>query len=163
MEPTQVLALQFVLSLTGYGLAALWFVGPWLARKPERDALALLVLPHAFRHVGASLLVPGLVGDHLPRRFAVGTAAGDLFTVALALLALVVLRLGWRHARKAVWVMNVVGSADLLANLARGARLAVAPELGAAWFGPAFVVPLMLVAHATLFVFLARGRAAALQ
>jgi hypothetical protein len=51
--------------------------------------------------------------------------------------------------------------ADLLLNLGRGVRLQVASQLGAAWFGPAFIVPGMLVLLVLVFAFLVRGRAGA--
>ena len=157
MEPFQVLLLQALLSFLAYLAIGFWFVRPWLEGKPRNDALMILVLPHAFRHVGVSLLVPGLVDPGLPRSFAVGTATGDLLTVALAWLSLVVLRARWRYAVAVVWVMNLVGCTDLLLNLARGMRLQVAPYLGAAWYGPAFVVPAMLTAHILLFIVLVRA------
>ena len=46
----------------------------------------------------------------------------------------------------------------MLLNLGRGMRLQVASQLGAAWFGPAFIVPAMLVIHILIFVFLVRGK-----
>jgi hypothetical protein len=76
--------------------------------------------------------------------------------VGLALLTLLALRLRWVWAVPLVWLFNVAGTADLLFNLSRGMRLEVAPHLGAAWYGPAFVVPFMLVAHALLFWMLAK-------
>jgi hypothetical protein len=157
MESFQILVLQSALSLAAWALIGGWLVIPWLERKPPDEALMLLVLPHTFRHVGASLLVPGLVAPSMPTGFAMATAAGDLVTVGLAWICLVALRLRWEYAVGLVWVFNIVGTADLLINLSRAVRLGVAPHLGAAWYGPAFVVPLMLVAHVLLFRMLLRG------
>src|ERR1700704_414457 len=53
-----------------------------------------------------------------------------------------------------VLIPSVVGLFDALLNLARGARLHVASQLGAAWFGPAFIVPGMLVIHVLVFLLL---------
>jgi hypothetical protein len=156
MNATQLLIVQFLLSLIAYTLIGWWFVGPWLAKKPKDQALMILVLPHAFRHLGANLLAPGMAAPTLPVEFARATAAGDLLTVGLALLSLVALRVGWRGARAVVWVFNVVGTCDLLLNVARGAHLQVAGHLGAAWYTPAFAVPGMLVAHVMIFAFLLR-------
>jgi hypothetical protein len=68
------------------------------------------------------------------------------------------LRARWRHAIALVWLFNLVGLGDMLSNLANGIRLQVAEHLGAAWFGIAFVVPLMLVVHVLIFAFLADAR-----
>jgi len=61
----------------------------------------------------------------------------------------------------AAWLFNLVGLGDLLLNLGHGVRLQVASQLGAAWFGPAFIVPGMLVIHVLVFVFLVRSKAGA--
>jgi hypothetical protein len=51
----------------------------------------------------------------------------------------------------------------MLHNLFNGVRLQVAPHLGSAWFGIAFVVPMMLVIHLLVFAFLLRDRATGAQ
>ena len=157
----QLLAVQFTLSLLSYAAFGFWFVRPWLRTKPRATALAILVFPQTFRFIGITLLVPGVVGPALPEAFALPTAIGDTVTTALAWLALIALRAGWRLAIPAVWLFNLVGLVDLLLNLGRGARLQVASQLGAAWFGPAFIVPAMLVIHVLIFVFLVRGKTSA--
>lgn len=157
MEAPQLLGLQFTLSLAAYAALGFWFVRPWLESKPRATALSILVFPQTFRFVGVTLLAPGVVEQGLPRTFALPTAVGDTVVTLLAWLSLVALRARWRLAIPAVWLFNVVGLTDLLLNLGRGARLGVASQLGAAWFGPAFIVPGMLVVHVLIFVFLARG------
>jgi len=161
MEAPQLLALQFTLSLLGYAALGLWFVRPWLQTKPRATALAILVVPQTFRFIGVTLLVPGVVGPGLPEAFARHTAIGDIIITVLAWLSLISLRAGWRFAIPAVWLFNLVGLGDLLLNLGHGVRLQVASQLGAAWFGPAFIVPGMLVIHVLVFVFLVRSKAGA--
>jgi hypothetical protein len=156
-----LLVLQFVLSLAAYAAAGWWFIGPWLRTKPLQTALAILLVPQLFRHVGVSLLVPEIVDPTFPQAMARQTAIGDTVTALLAWVALVSLRVGWRHAMAAVWVFNLVGLTDMIVNLINGIRLQVADDLGAAWFGIAFVVPLMLVVHVLIFVFLLKPRGSA--
>jgi hypothetical protein len=157
MEAPQILALQFTLSLFAYAALGFWFIRPWLETKPRAEALSILLFPQTFRFIGVTLLVPGVVEPGLPEAFARGTAIGDLVITVLAWLSLIAIRAGWRLAIPAVWLFNLVGLADLLLNLGRGARLRVASQLGAAWFGPAFIVPGMLVIHVLVFVFLVRS------
>jgi hypothetical protein len=156
MAPIRIFALQFLLSLTAYALIGAWLAAPWLARRPRDPALMLLIAPQTLRHIGVTLLVPGVAAPSLPAEFARQTAAGDLVTSILALACLVALRLRWRARIALVWVFNVVGCADLLLNMAHGARLRVANHLESAWIAPTFVVPGMLVLHVLVFWMLLR-------
>src|SRR5207249_6735234 len=121
------------------------------ARHPRRPTDVSIHRRHLARSGG-----PGL-----PEAFARYTAIGDMVITVLAWLALIALRAGWRFAIPAVWLFNLVGLGDLLLNLGHGVRLQVASQLGAAWFGPAFIVPGMLVIHVLVFVFLVRSKAGA--
>jgi len=153
-----LLVLQFVLSLAAYAAVGWWFIRPWLQAKPVRTALSILLIPQLFRHVGVSLLVPEIVDPTFPEAMARQTAIGDTAAALLAWVALISIRAGWRHAMAAVWTFNLLGLTDMVLNLMNGIRLQVADDLGAAWFGIAFVVPLMLVVHGLIFVFLLGAR-----
>ncbi len=156
MDTQAIFGLQFVLSLIVYALLAKWYVAPWLAGKPVNQALIPLVIPHAFRHIGMVFLVPGVVAQPLPAAFANPAAYGDLLAGVLALLALITLRIGWTGALALVWLFNIVGTVDLL-NALR--HVNVAPDFGAAWYIPTFLVPTLLVTHFMIFArLLKRGR-----
>lgn len=148
MDTLTIFGLQFVLSLTVFGLIAKWFVAPWIAEKPHYLALTILALPHAFRHLGLAFLVPGLTEDTLPREFANFTAYGDFVSGLLAIVVLVALRNNWRFAVPLVWVFNIVGVADLVNALSRASAI---PHLGVTWFIPTFVVPVLIVTHVMVF------------
>jgi hypothetical protein len=160
-EATPLLVFQVVFSLAAYAAVGWWFIRPWLRTKPVRVALSILLIPQLFRHVGVSLLVPEIVDPTFPEAMARQTAIGDTVATLLAWAALVSLRVGWRHAIAAVWIFNLVGLTDMALNLTNGIRLGVADDLGAAWFGIAFVVPLMLVVHFLIFAFLFSTRESA--
>ena len=156
MDTLAIFGLQFFLSVVVWGLIGKWLLAPWLENKSPHDALFWLTLPHAFRHVGMVFLVPGVVAQPLPGAFANPAAYGDLATGVLALLALIALRSGWAGASALVWLFNIVGTVDLL-NALRQAE--VVPDLGAAWYIPTFLVPLLLVTHFMIFArLLKRGR-----
>jgi hypothetical protein len=157
----RLLIFQLLASLAAWGALGFWFLRPWLAGKPVDTALAILLVPQLFRHVGVTLLVEEVVDPGFPFEMARQVAIGDTLAAVLAWTALVALRRGWRRARSLVWLFSVVGFTDMLVNLANGVRFQVADQLGAAWFGIAFVVPLMLVSHVLIFVFLTGGRSAA--
>ena len=158
MESATIFGLQFLLSLIVYALIAKWYVAPWLAAKPVDQALMPLIFPHAFRHIGLLFLVPGVVAEPLPPEFANPAAYGDLTTGVLAILALIALRGGWGVALPLVWLFNVVGTVDLFYAVFRGLSVDAQQGMGAAWYIPTFVVPVLLVTHFMVFARLLRAR-----
>jgi len=148
MDVQAIFGLQFLLSIIAWSVAFAFLLSPTLARLPRREALMWLSLPHAFRHVGLTFLVPGVVDQPLPAAFANPAAYGDLTAGMLALLAIVALRYRWTAATGLVWLFNVVGTLDL-ANALR--HQDVAPLFGATWFIPTMLVPLLLVRNFLIF------------
>jgi hypothetical protein len=112
---------------------------------------------HSFRFIGLAFLVPGVVSPDLPAAYARPAAYGDLIAAVLALLALAVLpgRLGI----VLVWAFNLWGTADLLYAFYQGViGVGLEPgQLGAAYFIPTVVVPLLLITHGLVFRLLLRG------
>ena len=153
MDTQAIFGLQFVLSVAVWSAIAKWLVAPWLDGMSPQRALSWLALPHAFRHIGMVFLVPGVVAQPLGAGFAIPAAYGDLLTGVLALLAFVALRASWSGALPLVWLFNIVGTVDL-ANALR--HVDVAPNFGAAWYIPTFLVPLLLVTHFMIFTRLLR-------
>jgi len=143
MSLQAIFILQLGLSLLAFGLLAKWVLTPWLANQSQRKALFWLTIPHAFRHMGMVFLVPGVVAQPLPNYFALPAAYGDLLTGVLALLALILLRIGFKGAIVSVWFFNVVGTVDLL-NALRHVDV------------PTLYVPLLLVTHFMIFAQLFR-------
>ncbi len=148
MTTQAIFVLQFVLSVTMFSLVTRWVVAPWLATQSQQDALFWLTLPHAFRYIGMVFLVPGVVAQPLPDYFAIPAAYGDLAASVLAILALVLLRIGWKGTMGVVWLFNVVGTVDLL-NALR--HVEVVSDFGSVWYIPTFFVPLLLVSHFMIF------------
>jgi len=114
MNILTIFGTQLFLSLFVYALIARWYVSPWLADKPLNTALILLILPHAFRHVGLTFLVPGVAGGVLPEGFAAAAAYGDFISGLLAILAVIALKGRWSLAIPLVWIFNIIGTVDLL-------------------------------------------------
>ncbi len=105
--------------------------------------------------------MPGVVSPDLPDAFARPAAYGDLATAILALLAIVALP--GRPGIILVWAFNILGSADLIYAFYEGNRVGFASgELGAAWFIPTVLVPLLLITHALVFLLLLRRDGAGL-
>ena len=158
LDQAAIFGLQFLLSLIVWALIAKWYLAPWLAGKPVEQALVPLIFPHAFRHIGLVFLVPGVVAAPLPPEFANSAAYGDLLSGVLAIVALVALRGGWGAALALVWLFNVVGSVDLVYAVVRGLTVDAQANMGAAWYIPTIIVPMLLVTHFMVFARLLRAR-----
>ena len=158
MDTRAIFGLSVLLSGVAFGLVTRLYIWPHL-RTLERDrALLPLVVPHTFRFVGLSFLVPGVVSSSLPSAFAAPAAYGDLVATILAVAATMGLSRRTSSATSLVWLFNVWGTADLLLAYYQGvfgvqldARM-----LGAAFFIPTAVVPPLLITHGLIFWLLVR-------
>jgi hypothetical protein len=148
METIEIFGVQFVLSVIAFSLIAKWYAAPWLAEKTTQVALGMLILPHAFRHIGLTFLTPAVVDEAMPSTFATAAGYGDFASGLLAILALVALRRSWAVALGLVWIFSLVGTVDLL-NALRQAE--AVPYFAAAWYIPTFLVPLLIVTHVMIF------------
>jgi hypothetical protein len=124
-----------------------------LRNLPRDEALNALVVPHMFRFIGLSFLLPGVVSPSLPHSFALHAAYGDLAATLLAGIATLALsaRVSWAIA--VTWLLSVVGTADLLYAYYDGLfSVGLAPGvLGAAVYIPTMIVPPLLVTHVMAF------------
>jgi hypothetical protein len=157
MEARVIFAISVFMGVVVWGLIGARDIWPALRLRPRPAALRPLLLLHAFRYVGLSFLVPGVVSLNLPDGFARPAAYGDLATSLLALVGIATL--GSRLGTIIVWVFNIVGTVDLLNAFYQADRLGVgiAPGLqGAAYFIPTVLVPLLLVTHVLVFRILLR-------
>ena len=157
MPPQALFGISIALSFVAWGIVAARYFWPALREQPRADALRPLLLLHCFRFIGVAFLVPGVVSPDLPAGFARPAGYGDLGAAVLALLALAALRS--RFGIGLVWVFNLWGTADLLHAYYQG-RLGVGVEpgqLGAAYFIPTVVVPLLLITHGLVFRLLLRA------
>jgi hypothetical protein len=158
VDPRALFGLSILLSFAASGLLAACHIWPRLRTLPRERALALLAVPHAFRFVGLSFLVPGVVAPSLPSGLAEPAAYGDLVATLLAILAMIALDRRWSRAVPILWLMNAWGAADLLLAYYNGLRLGLRPDmLGAAFFIPTALVPFLLTAHALSFRLLWAG------
>jgi hypothetical protein len=157
MDIPSIFLSQLVLSLVVVGLLARWYAAPWLAEKSLQVALMILIAPHAFRHLGLAFIVPALNQPGMPLGFAAPAAYGDLISGILALGVLIALRGRWVMAIPLAWVFSIVGLADLTNALRQDGAILY---MGATWFIPTFIVPLLLVTHVMVIsrlVRIARG------
>jgi hypothetical protein len=142
-------------SFIAWGIVTARYIWPQLRLLQRSEALRPLLVLHSFRFIGLAFLVPGVVSPDLPSAFAHSAAYGDIVAATLALLALVSLRRG--VGMVIAWIFNLWGSADLLNAFyqANSAGL-LSGQLGATYFLPTLVVPLLLITHGVAFRILLR-------
>jgi len=142
-------------SLIAWGMVAARYIWPELRLRSRAEALEPLLILHSFRFIGLSFLVPGVVSSDLPSAFAHSAAYGDIIAAFLALLALT--SLSGRAGIVIAWIFNIWGTADLFNAFYQANHSGLMPgQLGATYFIPTFIVPLLLITHGIGFRILLR-------
>jgi hypothetical protein len=149
--------------LIAWGMVAARYVWPELRIRQRTEALRPLLVLHSFRFLGLAFLVPGVVSPDLPSSFARSAAYGDIVAAILALLAL--LWLPSASGVAATWIFNLWGTADLFNAFYQANHAGLmAGQLGATFFIPTFIVPLLLITHGLGFrILLERQNLSALK
>jgi hypothetical protein len=142
--------LSIAFSGTAWGIVFAQYVWPELRQRPRADALRPLLVLHSFRFLGLAFFVPGVVSSDLPWAFAASAAFGDIVAAMLALLSLLFLRSGTGVVF--AWIFNLWGSVDLVNALYQANATGLSPgQLGATYFIPTLIVPLLLITHGLMF------------
>lgn len=155
-----ILPVSMVIGIIAWTLVFNWYANPVLRKLPFEQAMRPLLILHAFRYVGLMFLIPGVTAEPLDARFASPAAYGDLVAALLALAALDILRVNHRAGITTVWIFNVWGLVDLLNAVSRGLLYTPDGALGAAFWIPAVIVPLLIVTHVYIFnrLWIEKGR-----
>ena len=137
-------------SLIAWGIVTARYIWPELRRRGRAEALQPLLILHSFRFIGLAMLVPGVVSPDLPLAFVHPAAYGDIIAAILALLSLLLLPSAAGVA--VAWLFSLWGSADLLNAFYQANHAGLlAGQLGAAFFLPTLIVPLLLITHGLMF------------
>ena len=137
-------------SVIAWAIVAARYIWPALRVRRRSEALRPLLILHSFRFLGMAFLVPGVVSPDLPRAFATAAAFGDIVAAVLALLSL--LSLQSAPGLLVAWIFNVWGSVDLVNAFYQANATGLSPgQLGATYFIPTLIVPLLLITHGLVF------------
>lgn len=159
MTSGALFGISVLLCFIAFGIVTALYIWPRLRAMRQEEALTLLVVvPHTFRFVGLSFLVPGVVSPSLPHAFAAPAAYGDLGATLLALATIAALVARASFALPLVWVFNIWGALDLLIAIYQGEiGVHIGPGmLGAAFYIPTIIVPPLLMTHALMIWLLLR-------
>lgn len=145
-----VFFMSIAFSFITWGMVASLYIWPRLRLLPRSEALRPLFILHSFRFLGLAFLVPGVVSPDLPAAFSRSAAYGDLVAAALALLSLLTLSRGVGVVF--AWIFSLWGTADLLNAFYQANSSGLLPgQLGATYYVPTLVVPILLITHALAF------------
>src|SRR5499426_3822308 len=165
MSPEIIFLLQLVLGYAAWLLCFGVYIMPRLQAMDRVDAHRAIATLHSFRFFGLVFILPGVVGPHLPARFAGFAAYWDLATGVLAMLALLTVRI-----RPLFWTFvvafNLVGTVDLIVDYYHATIIglpAMAGQLDAAYAIPIIYVPLLMITHIAAFYLLARPQPVAVR
>jgi len=146
MQTQLAFFVSIAFSLIAWGVVTARYIWPELRLRRGADALRPLLVLHSFRFVGLTFLVPGVVSPDLPSAFARSAAYGDLIAAILALLSLI--SLPSASGVVIAWIFNLWGTADLFNAFYQANHAGLmAGQLGATYFIPTFIVPLLLITH----------------
>jgi len=146
MQTQLALFVSIAFSCIAWGIVAARYIWPQLRLRQQAEALRPLLILHSFRFVGLAFLVPGVVSPDLPSAFAHSAAYGDIIAAVLALLAL--MSLPSASGVVTAWIFNLWGAADLFNAFYQANHAGLMPgQLGATYFIPTFIVPLLLITH----------------
>src|SRR5215510_7720737 len=122
MSAATIFQIHLVLGYVPWLLCFAAYVWPRLKSMEPVEAQRAIATLHSFRFFGLVFLVPGVVGPDMPAGFAHFAAYWDFATGALAMLALVTVRM-----RPLFWLFvvafNVVGALDIILDYYHATRL----------------------------------------
>jgi len=137
-------------SFMAWGIVTARYIWPGLRLRQRAEALRPLLILHSFRFIGLAFLVPGVVSPDLPSAFAHSAAYGDVIAAILALLAMIALPSASGFV--IAWIFSFWGTADLFNAFYQANHAGLMPgQLGATYFIPTFIVPLLLITHGLAF------------
>ena len=157
MLPQLCFFVSIAFAFIAWGIVATRYIWPKIRHLRRAEALRPLLVLHSFRFIGLAFMVPGVVSPDLPSAFAHSAAYGDIVAATLALLSLASLPRG--AGVMIAWIFNLWGSADLLNAFYQANHAGLMPgQLGATYFIPTLLVPLLLITHGLAFRILLQHR-----
>lgn len=147
----RMLVINLIISTGVFYWAALIYIMPKIKTVSATVLFTPILILHSLRHLGLMFMTSGAVYEGMPTDFAYPAGIGDLIAALLAMFALYAIRQDKPFKMAAVWIFNIVGTADLINAIAMGAIHNIGPFMGASYWIPSFWVPTLLVTHYIVF------------
>ncbi|MCB1613507.1 MAG: hypothetical protein KDI60_17400 [Xanthomonadales bacterium] len=148
MSNLAILSLQYLVALGTYIVIFRVYLQPWFKAQPFGKAVLPLLLLHAFRYLGLTLMVPGQIDESIAFGALQIMAWGDFASGVSALLAAVAVHHRWSSATALVALFSLIGIGDLIVvgHTAINAGVFFA-DIGTMWFLLVLYAPAMLLAQ----------------
>src|SRR5438093_4137353 len=150
----RILPLNLIANTAIFYVAVRLYLLPLLTRLRPHQILVPILLLHSTRHLGMMFLTRGATYPGLSSEFAYPAAFGDLLTAIIALVTIPLVLRSSVLAKPAVWLFNIFGTLDLVTAITLATIHNAPVAMGAAYWIPAFWVPLLLVTHYVTFIVL---------
>jgi hypothetical protein len=148
-----------LISLVLFGLAARWYVLPWLTSLSRSSALTALLWIHAFRYVALQVFSAQTSGFPISDSGARAIIAGDVGGAFMAWCAILLLRRRLALAIPLIWILVAETAYDTVMNVREGTREhLMGAASGVTWMILVFFVPMVVVSTVLLVVQLVARR-----
>ena len=148
MSNLVILNLQYLVALGTYVVIFRIYLQPWFSAQAFGTAVLPLLLLHAFRYLGLTLMVPGQIDPAIPMDALQIMAWGDFASGVTALLAAIAVHHRWSAATALVTLFTLVGIGALAMVGYTAIKAGVfRVDIGTMWFLLVLYAPAMLLAQ----------------
>jgi hypothetical protein len=148
MSNIVILNLQYLLAIGTFIVIYRIYLRQWFRSRPMHAAVLPLLLLHAFRYLGLTLIVPGQMDPALAMDGLSVMAWGDYASGAAALLAAIAVHHRWPIATAMVALFTLIGIADFILVGYTATTIGVFfADMGTMWYVNVIFAPALLLSQ----------------
>lgn len=148
MSNIVILNLQYMMAFGTFIVIYRIYLRQWFKSRPMHAAVLPLLLLHAFRYLGLTLIVPGQMDPALSLDGLSVMAWGDYASGTAALLAAIAIHHRWSIATAMVAIFTLVGIGDFIVVGYTAANIGVFfADMGTMWFVNVIYAPTLLLSQ----------------
>ena len=148
MSNLVILNLQYLPAIGTFIVIYRIYLRQWFRSRPMHAAVLPLLLLHAFRYLGLTLIVPGQMDPALAMEGLSVMAWGDYASGATALLAAIAVHHRWPVATAMVTLFTVIGIGDFIVVGYTAVTIGVVfADMGTMWYVLVIFAPALLLSQ----------------
>lgn len=148
MSNLVILSLQHLMAFGTFIVIYRIYLRQWFKSRPMHAAVLPLLLLHAFRYLGLTLVVPGQMDPTLSVDGLTVMAWGDYASGAAALLAAIAVHHRWPIATAMVALFTLIGIGDFIVVGYTAATIGVFfADMGTMWYVNVIYAPTLLLSQ----------------
>jgi hypothetical protein len=148
MSNLVILNLQYLMAIGTLVIIYRIYLRQWFRSRPMHTAVLPLLLLHAFRYLGLTLIVPGQMDQDLSPDGLSIMAWGDYASGAAALLAAIAVHHRWPIATAMVALFTVIGIGDFIVVGYTATTIGVFfADMGTMWYVLVVFAPALLLSQ----------------